>query len=348
MTPNAAIISLYAFAWLSRMHSCVARGQRPLARGPEWFFDTRVQPSFYDGAGKAILHRYWLRMVLPFTVEIPAAIAIFLSGRIWLLNLLIVVMVVLMRVNESAAVRAAERQAEAFAVDDGARTTRIALSLAPRRLRDYTKWKREGAFSAAHIAAAFLLIRYYLGSHADARTVFAGPAFLVYVHAGMLFIKKLIVSRRSAVADADATAQWQAREDSREFFLNAADLGRAILTAALVFEPFKLQTEPSRMNQMVAAWILALVVVALATSLWANRGKKQLLAHELRTRPIRLPDLLGRREIHSGVCYQPDAPMVILKSARGYSLNLASHLAQLGAVYLAGLIVLFAMLPLPK
>jgi len=39
-------------------------------------------------------------------------------------------------------------------------------------------------------------------------------------------------------------------------------------------------------------------------------------------------------------------PMLVLKGARGYSVNLANTLVQLSAAYLAGLIVLFAMLPM--
>ena len=37
--------------------------------------------------------------------------------------------------------------------------------------------------------------------------------------------------------------------------------------------------------------------------------------------------------------------MLILKGARGYSLNLANTLAYFGAAYLAGLIVLLTVLP---
>ena len=44
------------------------------------------------------------------------------------------------------------------------------------------------------------------------------------------------------------------------------------------------------------------------------------------------------------VCYQPSAPMLILKGARGYSLNLANTLAHLGAAYLAGMVVLIFFL----
>jgi hypothetical protein len=45
------------------------------------------------------------------------------------------------------------------------------------------------------------------------------------------------------------------------------------------------------------------------------------------------------------MCYQPSAPMLILKGAHGYSLNLANTLTYIGAAYLAGLVVLFALLP---
>ena len=45
------------------------------------------------------------------------------------------------------------------------------------------------------------------------------------------------------------------------------------------------------------------------------------------------------------VCYEPSAPMLVLKGARGYSLNLANSMAIAGAVYIAGFIALLAVLP---
>jgi hypothetical protein len=40
--------------------------------------------------------------------------------------------------------------------------------------------------------------------------------------------------------------------------------------------------------------------------------------------------------------------MLILKGARGYSLNLANKLTHLGAAYLIGLVALFVVLPVGR
>ena len=69
----------------------------------------------------------------------------------------------------------------------------------------------------------------------------------------------------------------------------------------------------------------------------------------MRARPVKLPDFLHQSEIAKWpVCYQPSAPMLMLKGARGYSLNLANSLSHLGAAYLAGLVVLFELLPIGR
>jgi hypothetical protein len=79
---NLSFVIFYILFWLVRINGCIRRGRQPLLRGPEWFFNVRAQPDFYTGAGKKILHRYWMRMFIPFAVDTPVAIAIFLSGRL--------------------------------------------------------------------------------------------------------------------------------------------------------------------------------------------------------------------------------------------------------------------------
>jgi hypothetical protein len=73
MTPNQFIVIFYVLFWVVRIKGCVRRGRQPLLRGPEWFFNVPVQPDFYAGAGRKILHRYWMRMFIPFAVDIPVA-----------------------------------------------------------------------------------------------------------------------------------------------------------------------------------------------------------------------------------------------------------------------------------
>jgi len=59
-------VIMYVFFWVVRI------------RGPEWLFNVHVQPGFYEGEGRKLLHRYRMRMFIPFAVDIPLAIAILL------------------------------------------------------------------------------------------------------------------------------------------------------------------------------------------------------------------------------------------------------------------------------
>lgn len=82
-------------------------------------------------------------------------------------------------------------------------------------------------------------------------------------------------------------------------------------------------------------------------SVWVEIKRKKLLTVTLRARPVKLPNLLGPSEAAMWpLCYQPSVPMLVLKGARGYSLNLANTLNQIGAAYLAGLVALIVLVGL--
>src|SRR5262249_26201531 len=107
-------IIYYILFWAIRINGCVRRGRQPLLRGPEWFFNVHVQPDFYTGEGRRILRRYWMRMLIPFAVDIPVAIAIFLSGHLLLLNGLVLGLCALIHINHFFSVVLAERKARPF------------------------------------------------------------------------------------------------------------------------------------------------------------------------------------------------------------------------------------------
>src|SRR5262245_16140719 len=168
----------YILFWAIRINGCVRRGRQPLLRGPEWFFNVHVQPDFYTGAGRKILHRYWMRMFIPFAVDIPVAIAIFLSGRLLLLNWLILGLCALIHINHSYSVDLAERQARAFAIPEAEQpVASVALCLQPRRLRDYANRKVEWAMALSATFGLAWLIRYYftVPEHHNPRLVFGVP-----------------------------------------------------------------------------------------------------------------------------------------------------------------------------
>jgi len=74
-------------------------------------------------------------MFIPFAVDIPVAIAIFLSGRLEYLTWLILGLAALIHINHSYSVDLAERQARPFAVPEAERpVASMALPLKPRAI----------------------------------------------------------------------------------------------------------------------------------------------------------------------------------------------------------------------
>src|SRR5438046_6162924 len=149
MHPYDYVVFLYGLCWLLRIRGCVRRLRQPLLRGPEWFFDVQVEPGFHDGPGRQILHRYWRRVFVPIAVELSLAVAVVVSGKLWLLNLLMIAFCAVIVINHSLSVDLAERRARAYAVHGSEQpAARVALSLTPRRLRDYTNWNLEVLYAS--------------------------------------------------------------------------------------------------------------------------------------------------------------------------------------------------------
>jgi hypothetical protein len=342
------LLIFYGLFWLVRINGCVRRGRQPLLRGPDWFFSVRVPAGFYAGAGRGILRRYWLRMLMPFAVDIPIAIAILASGRLALLNWLILGLCALIHVNHVYSVDLAERQARPFAVaDDEPVVTRMALSLTTRRLRDQMNPAVEWAIGLSFAVTFTWLARHYAASPGprDPRPVFGLPLLLLYVQFGFLFIKRMIVAWRSPVPQEQADEYIRIQEATRRYYLALCDSCRMADAATALFWPVSLSLPEAAAERLTIAWFALWLVIGIIATVWVEIKRKQLVTLSLRARPVALPDFLRQREIvRWPVCYQPSAPMLMLKGARGYSLNLANRLAQFSAAYVAGFAVLILLL----
>jgi hypothetical protein len=348
MSINQQLLILYAFFWAIRIRGCVRRWRQPQLRGPEWFFKVHVQPGFYTGEGRKILQRYWMRMFIPFAVDIPVATAILISGHIqWLIGL-IAALAALIHINHSFSVGLAERQARPFAVlEDEQPVPALVLSLKTRRLRDYTNRKLEAAMALSTFIALALLVRYYLAApdHHNPRLVFGGPALLLYLQAGLLLAKFLVVAWRAPAPHAHADVHMAAREETRKYYLKVCDWIRSMYTILLLFFPILLSATHADRERMSTIWFAITLVLSIVAGIWQEIRRQKLLTVTLRARPVKLPDFLGQSGTAMWpLCYQPSAPMSVLKGARGYSLNLANTLTQVGAAYLAGLAGLLVLL----
>jgi hypothetical protein len=310
MDPIRAVVLFYALFWAIRINGCIRRGRQPVLRGPEWFFNVHVQPGFYDGPGKRLLRWYWMRMMIPFAFDIPIAIWIFASGRLALLAWLIIGLCAVIHANHLISVDLAERQARPFAAPDAEPpVASITLSLTPRRLRDYSNLKIELVLIVTTVCALVF-------AH-DHRAGWKAAAFLIYMHLGFVYAKCAIVAWR--------TDHTEAHEARRRYYLASCDWYRALLTAQLV----------AKVD--IVAWLVITVVGTVIVEI----KRKQLARLSARAKPVTLPDLLGQSEIARWpVCYQPSAPLLMLKGARGYSINLANTFALIGIAYVTGFVVL--------
>jgi len=348
MSFDHLLIFSYVVLWGgTRIRGGIRRWREPLRRGPEWFFNVHVQPGFYSGEGKKILRAYWLLMLMPYAVEIAAAAAIFISGHYMNLSWLIIAMAALVHGNHLISVDYAERQARRFAIsEDEQPVSSMVLSLQPRRLRDYSSRTVERFIIFSTMAALIWLVKYYFKSPVPPSflMVFGGPLVLLYWQLGLLIVKVGIVSWRTPVPREQAEEHLQAREAARKFYLKVCDWDRLIITTWLVFWPFILSAPPALRTPFAKYYLVALLAVTVFVSIWKEIGRNSVLKASLRARPMRMPDFLHTENSSWLLCYQPATPMLVIRGARGYSLNLANRLALLGTAYLAGLVMLFAIL----
>jgi hypothetical protein len=345
MAPEQHLIILYLLFWIVRVQGCVRRGRQPRLRGPEWFFNVPVAPGFYDGPGARLLRGYWLRMLIPFAIDMPFAIYIFATGHLLWLVWLIVGLSALIHVNHLVSVNIAERHAQRYAAPAAdAPVVRLAVSLQPRRLRDYVHPRMELAIAVALCAGIVSIVFLYLTGRTSGRVALGVPLVIAYAQGGLLFVKRVILEWRRPVPEDQADEYLEASEQTRRFYLLICDWYRLTLAVSMAVWPIRLLIPPARVDVVMTIWFAAWLALALVLTVWVEIKRKRLVDLKLRARPVRLPDLLHPSGARWPVCYQPSAPMLMVRGARGYSLNLANTLAQGSAAYLAGLVVLIALL----
>jgi hypothetical protein len=331
------VVVFYAMFWPIRINGCVRRGRQPLLRGRDWFFDVRVQDGFYEGPGRTILRQYWLRMLITFA-DVPWAIWIFETGKLYQLNFLILVTAALIHVNHLVSKGIAERRAQAYAVPESTRpAVRVALSLAPRRLRDYTNPMFERALALVSLASLAWLTRYYLTSplHPGARLVFGVPLLQLYAQVGMLIVKQAAIGWPSPVPQDHADEHMHAAEERRRYYVKLWDWSRAASVSSMVMWPLFIALPRPAADRLTTVWLAVLIVMGLVATVLVEIKRKQIANLAALATPVTLPDLLASDGPGWPICYEPSAPALMLRSARGYSLNVGNGIAQTSAAYIA-------------
>ncbi|HKT49289.1 MAG TPA: hypothetical protein VJV96_03280 [Candidatus Angelobacter sp.] len=347
MSPNQMLVAMLIFCAGARIRGCFRRWRQPLLRGPQWFFNVSVQQYFYTGPGRKLLRHYRLRMLLPVALEAALAVEIFISGRLFYLAWLILGISAAIHLNHLFNVDRAEQQARKFAEPEAERPAcAMVLSLKPRRLRDYSNPAVEGFIVVVSLAAFSWLLRLYLHSTgALSLRVAAGvPVLLLYQQLGFLFVKYGIVAWRTPIPHAQAEEHMRAREEARKLHLKVCDWCRILITLEIALFATVLAIAPALRMKVISGYWVMLLIGSMALAIWHEKGRLAVVKANLRARPMKMPEFSRVESSGRLLCYQPATPMLLIKGAHGYALNLANRLTQFGAAYLAGLIALFALL----
>ena len=346
--PQQYIVFCYLLFSVSRIRGVVRRAKQPHLRREGWFFDVPVEANFSQGPGRVILRGYWLRMAIPCVLDIPAVFMLLTGHTSWLLWV-ILALVPAIHMNHLYNVSIAERQASQFVKVKQAQaimTSAVGLSLTPRRLRNYTSWPLEWVLALATTGALLTLIHAYRTSPQEhsLRLVFWLPGLCLYFQLGILLVKRIIVEWRTPLPTVQTIEYGEAKEATRRYYLLKCDWNRIVSTWGIVFWPILLSAPKAEFESLVKIWLGVCLVLTVTGSVWIEVRRKQMAEMGLKARPVQMPDLIGQSGMTRWpVCFEPQVPMLVLKSCRGYTLNLANTATYWGTAYLfgtAGLLIL--------
>lgn len=330
------VVLLYIVVIATRIPRIKERWIAPLMRGPEWFFDVAVAPDFLTGPGARLLRNYRWRLFIPWGIEGLMLAALWLTGRSSSINICVLIMGITLftRFNYYAARIATENRTRPFELPGPSQpASNVVLSLEPRTLGGYTNWWVEAAIALALGSAAAWLVYLSTASPDTAlsRRVISFIIFNVYVQAGLLLIKRGVIRSRSA-APMDNAEQYLAWRDSlRRFTTGMCDTTRLLFSLSPLLVLSLVAGRPAQVVAMLGFGAASIVALAYE---WRSRRAHLEVAR--RTKPAKFPLLPAAQKARGMVCFWPSLPVLLLRTANGYALNLASAPVRIAGLYFAG------------
>jgi hypothetical protein len=326
----------------------------PLKQGEGWFLGLEVEPGFYRQAGAVLLRRYRAWMAVPLGLESLILLGLILSGQ-WVYALyehflsvvLLIAWATFTTYQFMTRVRLLAPAASASPV------TSVQLSLAPRRLRDYTNWRVETAIIGLTLLTLFWMAAQWLG-WLPAGTTTGQPSarllktmvFFLYLQAGVLLLKQLFVRWRMLQPPRRAEDYRRWRAAWLTYHLRVFDALRLLLALVIwglfAFKTFKQWWGFARVNPIGLALALASIMVY---TLYLVRQQRRLAAVAREIKPLELikeyppmPVAEGRF-LAGGLLYlNRDNPAILARSPQGLAINLANRSTYLWVAYLSGLV----------
>jgi hypothetical protein len=326
---------LYLLTVALRIPRIKERWVAPLMRGPEWFFDVAVPPDFLEGPGAAILRNYRWRLFIPWAIEGLTLAVLWLTGHNSEVSIIVMISVITLftRFNYYAARIATENRTRLFERPEASQpASNIVLSLEPRTLSAYTDWPVEAgiilALSAAAIWSVFLPATH---DPAIERRLLSMMVIDVYAQAGLLLIKYGII-RSGGAAPVEHVEQYLAwRESLRRFTTGFCDLARLLFSLKPLLVISVIVGGSTLLAAQIGIFIVSMAAIGLG---WRRRLAYLKVAR--RTRPAKFPLLPAALAARGPVGFWPSLPVLLLKTANGYALNLASTQVGIAGLYSAG------------
>jgi hypothetical protein len=294
-----------------------------------------VPLDFLQGPGAAILRNYRWRLFIPWGIEGLTLAALWLTGHVSEVSILIMISAITLftRFNYYAARIVIENRTRLFERPEASQpASNVVLSLQPRTLAAYTGWWVEAgiilALSAAAIWSVFLPAT---NNPAIQRRLLSMMVIDVYAQAGLLLIKYGII-RSGGAAPVDNVEEYLAwRESLRRFTTGFCDLTRLLFS----LKPLLVISVIVGGSTLLAAEI-GFVIVSIAAIGLGWRSRLAYLKVASRTRPAKFPLLPAAQEARGPVGFWPSLPVLLLKTANGYALNLASTQVGIASLYSVG------------
>jgi hypothetical protein len=351
------VIALVGALFLLRLLWLWQLWRAPLKQGEGWFLGLEVEPGFYRRAGAGLLRRYRAWLVVPMALEAWILAALILSGRwVYAMYEQIPAVLLLLAWSTFTTYQFMARVRLLAPATTAAPVTGVQLSLAPRRLRDYTNWRVEAAIIGLTLLALLWLADPWLGSFLG-RAQAAPPSarllklvvFILYLQAGVLLLKQLFVRWRMLLPLRRVEDYRRWRAAWLTYHLRVFDALRLLMASALsgglAFKTFERWWGSAGMRPVGLG--LALASVAVYT-LYCLREQRRLAVVAREIKPLDLikeyppasamPVAEGRF-LAGGLFYlNRHNPAILARSPQGLAINLAHWGTYLWVTYPLGLV----------
>src|ERR1041385_7487385 len=131
------MIWIAAVMFLLRLNKVRTFWRLPSKKGPDHFLSIRVEPGFYEGAGRSVLRRFRRALLIAVVFDAPLIVWLAFIQRYDFLFVEQFVMMIIGAVVFNLIIVHFSYQAQSLAgINQESQPTTLQLSMSPRRLRD--------------------------------------------------------------------------------------------------------------------------------------------------------------------------------------------------------------------